>query len=95
MRVPKRLPKRLADYVSRMERDGARLIAASMSRARGRAFISLTLTQPHEWISPDLITAEFSLTYDRNEHEFKNRFKEQLSSHRRNFDLFRKAVLAS
>ena len=95
MRVPRRLPKRLAEYVSRMERDGARLIAASMSRARGRAFISLTLTQPHEWISPDLITAEFSLTYDRNEHEFKNRFKEQLRSHRRNFDLFRKAVLAS
>ena len=50
MRVPKRLPKRLADYVSRMERDGARLIAASMNRTRGRAFISLTLTQSHEWI---------------------------------------------
>lgn len=95
MRVPKRLPKRLADYVSRMERDGAKLIAASMNRARGRAFISLTLTQPHEWISPDLITAEFALSYDRNEREFKNRFKDNLSSHRRSFDIFRKAVLAS
>lgn len=91
MRVPKRLPKRLADYVSSMERDGAKLIAASMSRARGWAFISLTLTQLHEWISPDLITAEFALSYDRKDKSFK----EQLSSHRRSFDIFRKAVLAS
>ena len=43
MRVPTRLPKRLADYVSSMERDGAKLIAASMSRTRGRALSALPL----------------------------------------------------
>ena len=95
MKIPKRLPESLEAYVKHMEKEGAELIAASMNRVREHVFISLTFTQTYKFTEPDLITAEFSLSYDRTEREFKDRFKDKFSAHRRSFNVFRKAVLAS
>ena len=91
MKIPKRLPKRLEEYVKHVELGGAKMLASSMWRARGRMFIDLTFVQTYTFTDPTLITVDFCRSYD----PYKRTFKDVLSAHRRNFDVFRKAVLAS
>ena len=91
MKIPKRLPKKLQEYVD-LENAfrSLTLIAAEMRRWQGR--VSIQLTYFEESILGDaFVTIDSNLYYDKG----KKKIEIRTSSHTRRADIYRKAVLAS
>ena len=91
MKIPKRLPKKLQEYVD-LENAFRRLtlIAAEMRRWQGH--VSIQLTYFEECVLGDaFVTIDSNLYYDKG----KKEIREYASSQIRRADIYRKAVLAS
>ena len=91
MKIPKRLPKKLQEYVD-LENAfrSLTLIAAEMQRWQGR--VSIQLTYFEESVLGDaFVTLDSNLFYDKD----KKEIREYASSQTRRADIYRKAVLAS
>ena len=91
MKLPKRLPKKLQEYVD-LENAFRRLtlIAAEMRRWQGH--VSIQLTYFEECVLGDaFVTLDSDLYYDKD----KKDIRESASSQTRRADIYRKAVLAS
>lgn len=89
MKIPKRLPPDLKSLVELEEAFGRpTLISAKMRRHKGRLYIEMTYVDSSDNV---LITLDSSVHYNK----YERRIVEDASAHRRSFDVFRKAVLAS
>lgn len=89
MKVPKRLPRDLESLVELEEAFGSpTLLSAQMRRHKGRLYIEMTYIDS---IDNVLITLDSHIYYNK----YERRIEEDASAHRRHFDVFRKAVLAS
>ena len=92
MKIPKRLPEGLKALVELEEAFGRlTLLSADMQRYKGSAHIELTYIDKGCIFGDKLVTIDSVLHYNK----YERRVKEDASSHQRNFDVFRKAVLAS
>ena len=92
MKIPKRLPVGLKSLVELIEVfDRPTLLSATMERSKGEATFQMTYISNDFFRGDVLITLDSVLRYDKRE----RRVVEHESEHRRNFDVFRKAVLAS
>lgn len=91
MKIPKRLPKQLQEYVE-MENAfrSLTLIAAEMRRWRGRVSIQLTFFE-ESILGDAFVTLDSNLYYDKDE----RKIHEYASSQTRSADIYRKAVMAS
>ena len=95
MRVPKRLPDGLTALVEIEEVFGQpTLLSAYMRRYKGSVHIELTYVDNLCVFNQRLVTIDSVLRYDKYK-PYKCKVEEEASSHRRCFDVFRKAVLAS
>ena len=91
MKIPKRLPKKLQEYVD-LENAfrSLTLIAAEMRQWQGR--VSIQLTYFEECVLGDaFVTLDSDLYYDKD----KKEIREYASSQTRRADIYRKVVLAS
>lgn len=92
MKIPKRLPEGMKALVELEEAFGRlTLLSADMRRYKGSARIELTYIDKDCIFGDKLVTIDSMLQYNK----YERRVKENASSHQRNFDVFRKAVLAS
>ena len=92
MKIPKRLPEELKALVELEEAFGRlTLLAAVMRRRKGAAYIELTYIDKGCIFGDKLVTIDSMLHYNK----YERCVKENASSHQRNFDVLRKAVLAS
>ena len=92
MKIPKRLPQDLKALVELEEAFGRlTLLAAVMRRSKGTAYIELTYVDKDDFFGDKLVTLDSTIHYNKCE----RRVVEDASSHRRSFNVFRKAVLAS
>ena len=91
MKIPKRLPQDLKSLVELEETFGRlTLLAAVMRRSKGTAYIELTYVDK-SLFGDKLVTLDSTIRYNK----YERRIVEDASSHRRSFNVFRKAVLAS
>lgn len=92
MRIPKRLPEGLKALVELEEAFGRlTLLSAEMRRYQGAAHIELTYIDKDSFSGDALVTIDSALSYNK----YERKVKEQAQAHRRNINVFRKAVLAS
>ena len=92
MKIPKRLPQDLKSLVELEEACGRlTLLAAVMRRRKGAAYIELTYVDKDDLFGDKLVTLDSTIHYNK----YERRIVEDASSHRRSFNVFRKAVLAS
>ena len=95
MKIPKRLPEELKALVELEEAFGRlTLLAAVMRRRKGSAHIELTYIDKGCIFGDKLVTIDSVLRYDKYK-PYKCKVVEEAQAHQRNFDVFRKAVLAS
>jgi hypothetical protein len=88
MKIPKRLPRDLKALVELEEAFGRlTLLSADMRRRKGAASIQLTYMDG----SDTLVTIDADMYYNK----YERKIEEQSQTHRRNINVFRKAVLAS
>lgn len=92
MKIPKRLPEELKALVELEEAFGQiTLLSADMRRYKGSTHIELTYIDKGCIFGDVLVTIDSMLHYNK----YERRIVEDASSHRRSFNVFRKAVLAS
>ena len=95
MRIPKRLPEGLKALVELEEAFGRlTLLSAEMHRYQGAAHIELTYIDKGCIFGDKLVTIDSVLRYDKYK-PYKCKVVEEAQAHQRNFDVLRKAVLAS
>ena len=95
MKIPKRLPEGLKALVEREKAFGRlTLLSARMRRRKGAADFELTYIDKLGILGDVLVTID-SIIYYSKDKPYKCKVAEITSTHRRKFDVFRKAVLAS
>lgn len=91
MKIPKRLPEGLKALVELEEAFGRlTLLSAEINRRKGAASIQLTYMDK-DMLGERLVTIDSDMYYNK----YERCIMEDASTHIRNFDVFRKAVLAS
>ena len=95
MRIPKRLPEGLKALVELEEAFGRlTLLSAEMRRHKGTAYFELTYVDKDSFSGDSLVTIDSMLHYNKYK-TGRYKVEEHTQSHRRHFNVFRKAVLAS
>ena len=95
MRVPTRLPDGMKSLVELEEAFGRlTLLSADMKRYKGSVHIELTYVDKLCIFNERLVTIDSILRYDKYK-PYKCKVEEEAQTHRRSFNVFRKAVLAS
>ena len=95
MKIPKRLPEELKTLVELEEAFGRlTLLSAEMRRHKGTAYFELTYVDKDSFSGDSLVTIDSMLHYNKYK-TGRCKVEEHTQSHRRHFNVFRKAVLAS